>query len=69
MPVPAKELGVLQVPLYTCGGASHPDGSCDAFPAPSATAVAALMRNAQVWAEMERVGQERMRLNAILNTR
>src|SRR5207244_1117250 len=40
MPVPAKELGVLKLSLYTCGGASHPDGSCDAHPAPSAVVAA-----------------------------
>src|SRR5256885_197977 len=58
MPVPAKELGVLQRSLYTCGGAAHPDGSCDVPPTPSV--VAALVTNApQVWAEMER--QERAR--------
>ena len=55
MPVPAKELGVLQQGLYTCGGAAHPDGSCDAHPAPVSPAlVAALVTNApRVWAEME----------------
>ena len=40
MPIPAKELGVLGIPLYTCGGALHPDGSCDAFPAAAPPAVA-----------------------------
>ncbi len=69
MPVPAKELGVLQLSLYTCGGAGHPDGSCDAHPAP-APVVAALVQNApQVWAEMERRGRARMELNRILNHR
>jgi len=55
MPVPAKELGVLQAPLYTCGGAAHPDGSCDAHPAPvSPAVVAALVTNApRVWADMQ----------------
>ena len=55
MPVPAKELGVLQVGLYTCGGAAHLDGSCDAHPAPvSPAVVAALVTNApRVWADMQ----------------
>ncbi|PYO26203.1 MAG: hypothetical protein DMD73_13125, partial [Gemmatimonadetes bacterium] len=69
MPVPAKELGVLKQGLYTCGGAAHPDGSCDAHPA-SAPVVAALVQNApQVWAEMERQAQARRELNAILGRR
>jgi len=69
MPVPAKELGVLKQGLYTCGGAGHPDGSCDAHPA-SAPVVAALVQNApQVWAEMERQAQARRELNRILNHR
>ena len=69
MPVPAKELGVLKLALYTCGGAGHPDGSCDAHPA-SAPVVAALVQNApQVWAEMERQAQARRELNAILGRR
>lgn len=56
MPVPAKELGVLQQSLYTCGGAANPDGSCAAHPSPvSRAVVAALVTNApQVWAEMEK---------------
>ena len=55
MPVPAKELGVLQVGLYTCGGAAHLDGSCDAHPGPvSPAVVAALVTNApRVWADMQ----------------
>ncbi len=55
MPVPAKELGVLLATLYTCGGAAHPDGSCDAHPAPvSPAVVAALVTNApRVWADMQ----------------
>jgi len=72
MPVPAKELGVLQQALYTCGGASQtePGGSCAAHATPAPGVVAALVQNApQVWAQMEREGQARMRLNAILNRR
>src|SRR5207248_9522217 len=65
MPVPAKELGVLQQPLYTCGGAAHPDGSCDAHPAP-APVVAALVQDApRVWAEMERQARAPRGINAI----
>jgi len=60
MPVPAKELGVLQQGLYTCGGAAHPDGSCDAHPAAASPAVvAALVTNApRVWAEMQQQSWE-----------
>jgi len=55
MPVPAKELGVLQSGLYTCGGAANPDGSCQAHPGPSPGLVAVLVTNApKVYAEMER---------------
>ena len=55
MPVPAKELGVLLATLYTCGGAAHLDGSCDAHPGPvSPAVVAALVTNApRVWADMQ----------------
>ncbi len=49
MPIPVKELGVLGIPPYTCGGAAHPDGSCDAFPA-SAPALAAVQR---MWAGIQ----------------
>lgn len=55
MPVPAKELGVLQQPLYTCGGAANPDGSCQAH----AAVVAALYTDApRVWADMQRQAWE-----------
>jgi hypothetical protein len=48
MPVPAKELGVLQMPLYTFGGASAPNSN-PAAPVPALSA-----QNVQrVWAEME----------------
>ena len=61
MPVPAKELGVLQQSLYTCGGAANPDGSCAAHAGPVAPAlVAALVTDApRVWAEMEQQSWER----------
>ena len=68
MPVPAKELGVLQRSLYTCGGAAHPDGSCDVPPTPSV--VAALVTNApQVWAELEQQARARREIGAILGRR
>jgi starch-binding outer membrane protein, SusD/RagB family len=73
MPVPAKELGVLGIALYTCGGANHPDGSCDTFPAPSLTvpvagAAAAVVANApKVWAQLEQEWQNRMAANRVLN--
>jgi hypothetical protein len=55
MPVPAKELGVLQQGLYTCGGAANPDGSCQAH----AALVAALVTDApRVWADMQRQAWE-----------
>lgn len=56
-PVPAKELGVLQLPLYTCGGANNPDGSCQAH----AALVAALVTDApRVWGDMQRQAWENM---------
>jgi len=56
-PVPAKELGVDQLPLYTCGGAANPDGSCQAH----AAVVAALVTDApRVWANMQRQAWETM---------
>ena len=56
-PVPAKELGVLQQPLYTCGGANNPDGSCQAH----AAVVAALVTSApRVWADMQREAWENL---------
>jgi len=69
MPVPAKELGVLKLSLYTCGGAAHPDGSCDVHPAPSPI-VAALVTNApQVWASLERQSRDRAQLDTMLGRR
>ena len=54
MPIPAKELGVLGLGLYTWGGASNPPSSSAQVPA-SASVVSALVTNApQVWADMER---------------
>ena len=73
MPVPAKELGVLGIPLYTCGGAAHPDGSCDTFPAPSPTARAAggaasLVASApKVWAQLEEERRNRTAANRLLS--
>jgi starch-binding outer membrane protein, SusD/RagB family len=57
MPVPAKELGVLQQGAYTCGGAANPDGSCQAH----AAVVAALVTDApRVWADMQRQAWENL---------
>jgi len=54
MPVPAKELGVLGLGLYTWGGASNPPSSTASASVP-ASIVRALVTNApQVWADMER---------------
>ena len=56
-PVPAKELGVLQQPLYTCGGSANPDGSCQAH----AALVAALVTDApRVWADIQRQAWENL---------
>jgi len=66
-------LGVLGIPLYTCGGATHPDGSCDAFPAPSLTApaaggAAALVANApKVWAQLEQGWRNHLAAGRLLN--
>ena len=55
MPVPAKELGVLQLckpTCYTWGGASNPVSSSPTAPAPGVAA--ALVLNAQQkWAALE----------------
>src|SRR5438445_3856191 len=60
MPVPAKELGVLQQPLYTWGGASNPVSSSPTAPAPGV--VAALVLNAQQrWAALEQQALMRVR--------
>ena len=54
MPIPAKELGVLGLGLYTWGGASNPPNSTAPARA-SASVVKALVVDApQVWADMER---------------
>lgn len=56
-PVPAKELGVLQQGLYTCGGAANPDGSCQAH----AALVAALVTDApRKWADIQRQAWENL---------
>src|SRR3989454_782657 len=65
MPIPATELGVLGLRLYTCGGDVHPDGSCDAFPRVVAAPalVQALVRDApRVWAQMEAAMREHARV-------
>src|SRR6266705_343810 len=65
-PVPAQELGVLGLPLYTWGGASNPLNSTPA-PRPPAPVAAALVRNApQVWAEIQREQRGRMLANKLL---
>src|SRR2546428_11984732 len=65
MPVPAKQLNALQLPLYTWGGANNPPNSS---PTASASAVAAIVQNApRVWVELHR--QARAELNAILSRR
>jgi starch-binding outer membrane protein, SusD/RagB family len=73
MPIPATELGVLGIPLYTCGGAAHPDGSCDAFPVaapPAASGAAALVANAPlVWARIEAEAQQRIKLRGLAGRR
>lgn len=71
MPVPAKELGVLQQGTYTCGGAANPDGSCAAHPVlVSPALIAALVTDApRVWAEMEQQSWERFHHYGIKSTR
>jgi len=49
MPVPAKELGVLQQPLYTWGGATNPPNS----PSSSAGTIAALQVVLPQWPRIE----------------
>jgi hypothetical protein len=63
-PVPAKELGVLGLPLYTWGGSGAPNSGPTA-PAPGA---AALMQNApQIWAQLRQEGQARWQASRILD--
>jgi hypothetical protein len=71
MPVPAKELGVLQLGTYTCGGAANPDGSCAAHPVlVSPALVKALVTDApRVWAEMEQQSWERFHHYGIKSAR
>ena len=69
MPVPAQELGVLQLcsgTCYTWGGATNPPNSSAPAPAPSA---AVLMQTApRIWAEMRQQQQARMRANRLLRS-
>jgi starch-binding outer membrane protein, SusD/RagB family len=66
MPVPAKELGVDQLALYTCGGANHPDGSCDAHPTSTPPLVAALVTDApRRFAELEQQAFTRFHRNGV----
>src|SRR2546427_111641 len=68
LPGPAKELGVLKLGWYRCGGGAHPDGSCDAHPGRSV--IAGLVTNApQVWAELEQQARARREIGAILGRR
>src|SRR6266581_3001371 len=54
MPVPAKELGVLLLPLYTWGGVGSAANSNPTAPARGAAMGVVSLRNVQqVWAEME----------------
>ena len=63
-PVPAQELGVLGLALYTWGGAANPLNSNPSAPAPTA---AALVKNApQVWARLQQEQRGRMLANRLL---
>ncbi|HYT04852.1 MAG TPA: hypothetical protein VEM13_08240 [Gemmatimonadales bacterium] len=65
-PVPAQELGVLGVPLYTFGGASNPLNSAPTAPAPSA---AALVGSApQIFAQIQREQRARMLANRVFKS-
>ena len=65
-PVPAQELGVLGLPLYTWGGTADPLNSNPSPPAPSA---AALVRDApQIWAQIQRQQRARMLDNRLLRS-
>lgn len=69
MPVPAKELGVLKLGLYTCGGSGHPDGSCDSHPAP-APLVQALVQDApKAWDAFQRQRSAWMPIDRLLGRR
>jgi len=60
MPVPAKELGVLQQPLYTWGGGNPPNS-----PSPPAGSIAALRAAPQLWPQIE----QQMLMQARQNSR
>ena len=65
MPVPAKELGVLGLPLYTWGGAANPANSpAPAPPAPGVAAAVVVTDGAQYWASLE--ARARTVTNALL---
>jgi hypothetical protein len=69
MPVPAKELGVDRQPLYTCGGAAHPDGSCGSHTgsgAPPVGSAAVLMQRApQLWARLQQEAYDQLRSHVL----
>jgi hypothetical protein len=67
MPVPAKELGVLGLALYTWGGASNPPNSSAPAPGPTAAAASAVVNAPAVWAELDRERQNRVFANRVLN--
>ncbi|HVH69297.1 MAG TPA: hypothetical protein VM716_15620 [Gemmatimonadales bacterium] len=68
MPVPAQELGVLNLctgACYTWGGASNPPNSSASAPGSSA---AALMQSApRIWADYTQRGRNRMLANRVLS--
>src|SRR3989442_13998050 len=67
MPVPAKQLAALNLPIYTWGGASNPPNSTPAVTASSSVASA---RNApQVWADVQRQARGAAQVNGILHRR
>src|SRR5205823_9857350 len=62
LPVPAKELGVLGLGLYTWGGVSNPPNSSATASAPAGVVKALVQDAPQVWAEMERQARARREL-------
>jgi hypothetical protein len=72
MPVPAKELGVDQLPAYTCGGAAHPDGSCGSHsgtPYPTAPVATLMQRAPQVWARLRQQAYDQLHAHGLRNSR
>ncbi len=68
LPIPAKELGVLGLALYTWGGVSNaPNSTAPAPGAAPSVAASAVVNAPRVWAELDRQRQNRVLASRVLN--